>query len=95
MRAKTGIVFALLLRDGYAVWLRWLRFSRMSEGIWRVDAEMFSRRWVSEEVPGMRSMLGERWRSQARATTIGEVWRAVAASLRTVDWSGVKPPRGK
>jgi hypothetical protein len=61
---------------------------------WKGEAAArFSRRWASEEVQGMRSMLGERWRSQA--TAIGVLWRAAAASSRMWDWSGVKPPGGE
>ena len=55
----------------------------------------FSRRWVSDEVPGMRRMLGERWRSQACATCIGHESRDYATSLSFSDCNGVKPPRGK
>jgi len=31
-------------------------------------AARFSRRWPIEDVPGMRRMFGERWRSHASAT---------------------------
>jgi hypothetical protein len=37
-------------------------------GICSEKALRFSRRWSGEDVPGISSMLGERWRSQASAS---------------------------
>ena len=59
------------------------------------EAARFSRRWPTDEVPGIRRMFGARWRSQARAVCMGVAPSLAASSESVVDWSGVKPPRGK
>jgi MmyB-like transcription regulator ligand binding domain len=43
----------------------------------------------------MTTLVGERWRSQARATCCGVAPNRVATFARVSDCSGVKPPRGK
>jgi len=55
----------------------------------------FSRKWVSDEVPGIKRMLGERWCNQAKATCMGVVPKRSATSDKVEDCRGVKPPSGK
>jgi hypothetical protein len=42
------------------------------------EALKFSARWWGEVVPGIRIMLGDRWRSHARARVAGDVLREAA-----------------
>jgi hypothetical protein len=56
---------------------------------------MFSRRCVTEEVPGINRTFGDRWSNHASATAIGVVSNRVATDDSSVDWSGEKPPSGK
>ena len=58
-------------------------------------AAKFSRRWATDDVPGISSTLGERWSSQAKATCIGVAPRRLATFDNVEDCSGVKPPKGK
>jgi hypothetical protein len=55
-------------------------FSSLSSCSERVSAAAvtFSRRWATDDVPGMSKMFGERLSSHARATAIGLVLRRVA-----------------
>src|SRR6201982_2498917 len=55
----------------------------------------FSRRCLREDVPGISRMLGERWRSQARASCMGVTLRDAAAVSSVDDCNGVNPPKGK
>jgi hypothetical protein len=55
-----------------------LRSVRQSGGRRRSAAAVFSRRWATDEVPGMTTLVGERWRSQARATCCGVAFSLVA-----------------
>src|SRR5215472_7956209 len=64
-------------------------------GICSEEALRFSRRWSGEDVPGISSMLGERWRSQASAICMGVACSDAATALSSDDCSGVKPPSGK
>jgi hypothetical protein len=61
----------------------------------RSAAAAFSRRWATEEVPGIRTVVAEPCSSQARATCCGEASRRAARLVSVPDWSGVKPPKGK
>ena len=45
---------------------------------------MFSRRWVTDEVPGISRMFGERWSSQARATAMGAAVETVRHGVQGV-----------
>lgn len=38
----------------------------------RSAAARFSRRWATDDVPGIRATAGDRWRSQDRATCCGD-----------------------
>ena len=69
--------------------------ARASSGNARSAAARFSRRWASDEVPGISRMLGARASSQASATCIGVAPRRRATSDKTDDCSGVNPPSGK
>ena len=55
----------------------------------------FSRRWSTDEVPGISKILGERCSSHASATCSGVAFRAVAVDSRADDCSGLNPPNGK
>src|SRR6516164_5061732 len=58
-------------------------------------AARFSRRWATDDVPGISRMLGERCSSHASATCIGVPPSRPATSDRVDDCSGVTPPSGK
>ena len=68
---------------------------RTSGGSVNRPAARFSRRWVSDDVPGISRMLGARCSSHASATCIGVAPRDAATSFSTDDCSGVNPPSGK
>src|SRR5215510_8072754 len=58
-------------------------------------AARFSRRWATDDVPGINRMLGERFSNHASATCIGVAPSRPATSDRVDDCSGVNPPSGK
>jgi len=55
----------------------------------------FSRRCSTDDVPGISSMLGDRWSSHASATCMGVASSDAATSLSSDDCSGENPPSGK
>ncbi len=55
----------------------------------------FSRRWLTDEVPGISRILGDWCSSQASATCIGVAPSAPAISASAVDWIGETHPAGK
>jgi len=59
------------------------------------DAAMFARRCVTDDVPGISSMLGARRSSQAIATCAVVALQSRATSERVEDWSAANPPSGK
>src|SRR5580700_215160 len=67
----------------------------VAEGSSNAAAPRFSRRWFSEDVPGISRMLGERCRSQASAICIGVACNDAASPSSTEDCKGVNPPNGK
>src|SRR5712691_13170407 len=56
---------------------------------------MFSRRWATDEVPGISIMFGECCSSQDWATAIGVAPSRLATDSSTSDCSGEKLPSGK
>ena len=56
---------------------------------------MFCRRCSTEEVPGMRRMLGERCRQPRQRRLHGRGTHSLGRLVSVLDWRGVKPPRGK
>src|SRR6185312_3459232 len=93
---NTVLIGAVLLYVGRLAPPAILSSSAMvSDGISSVAAARFSRRWPTDDVPGMRSMLGARCRSHASATCIGVARREAAAALSSADCSGENPPSGK
>src|SRR4029077_5277286 len=73
----------------------WSSSTMVSGGSSSVAAARFSRRWPTDDVPGMRSTLGARLSSHASATCIGVAPREAAAALSSADCSGENPPSGK
>ena len=72
-----------------------LSWSIASSGNAQFAAARFSRKWASDEVPGISSTFGDRRSNQASATCIGDAPSRAATSDKVVDCSGVKPPSGK
>ena len=56
---------------------------------------MFSRRWATDEVPGISKMFGECCSSQDWETADGVATSRLATDSSTSDCSGEKPPSGK
>jgi len=68
--------------------------STSGESVTPADAR-FSRRWLTDDVPGISRILGARCRSHASATCIGVAPSRAATPESVEDCSGVKPPSGK
>ncbi|MNT86040.1 hypothetical protein D3C72_2262830 [compost metagenome] len=60
-----------------------------------VAAARFSRRWATDDVPGMTRILGARCSSHAIATCMGVAPTRSATSVSVADCKGLKPPSGK
>src|SRR5882724_5716428 len=58
-------------------------------------AARFSRRWATDDVPGINRMLGDRCSNQASATCIGVAPSRCATADSVDDCNGVNPPSGK
>src|SRR5690606_18397124 len=55
-------------------------------------AAIFSRRCVTDDVPGINRIFGDRRSSHASATCMGVAFRLAATSDSVDDCNGVKPP---
>src|SRR4029077_11615486 len=69
--------------------------ARICGGSVNRPAARFSRRWATDDVPGINRMLGERCSSHASATCLGVDPSRAATSDRVGDWGGGNPPSGK
>lgn len=66
-----------------------------SAGNWIPAPVIFSRKCLTEDVPGLSRIFGERCNSHASATPIGVALSCAATLFSVSECNGEKPPRGK